>query len=135
MESILGEILMGIAKIHEGADPEKAAEECADKIIKEMSGAGNCAADGQAASGEEHPSFPSGVKKAGAFRVSIEHIAGAPAVSVSVVGKGRDVSNGIINLLEKTALIMTDGKASEAARLVEIICKIVKTNILLEENE
>lgn len=40
MKSIFGEILMGVVKICEGADPEKVAEECADKIIKEMSGAG-----------------------------------------------------------------------------------------------
>ena len=55
MGNILGEILMGVVKICEGADLEKVAEECTDKIIKEMSGAGEGAdAENSSGSGERN---------------------------------------------------------------------------------
>ncbi|SDH03337.1 hypothetical protein SAMN05660368_03714 [Marvinbryantia formatexigens] len=146
---------MGAAKICNEADPEKTAEECASRIMrmsgKDSIGQGECAsgsrgesgcglteqgddtADGKTDACIEHKGFAMIMaENIGAFRVGIEHIAGAPAVSVSVSGKRRDVFDGIANLLEHTAFALTGENAAEAVRIVEVICKAVKKDIMPE---
>lgn len=158
MGSILREILMGEVRVLAGGDPEKIAEECADKIMEalglkagadEESASGSCAGeadrkdedtlteqrdgatDGKAAAGIKHESTLISAGDAGTFRVSMEHIAGAPAASVSVDGRWSDVFNGIANLLRYTALALTDGKTAEAAMVAGKIGEMVKEGILL----
>lgn len=55
---------------------------------------------------------------------------GDPKINFLVTGNAGSVFNGISNLLEYTALVLTNGKAAEAAMLAGEIGEAVKEEIL-----
>lgn len=139
MKSILGEILMGAMMVHAGVDPEKMAEQCTDKIMEALEAKASEDAENASESHEEnmgrweaHKRFAADAKDAGTFRLSIERAANDSNVHASAVGNGKDVFNGIANLLEIVAAILSDRRATEAAMIAGGIGEMVRKEILLE---
>ena len=96
MKSIFGEISMGVVKICEGADPEKVADECADKIIKEMSGAGEGAgaenASGSSGKNEDRENASGSGRKTGTSRRNRE-----TSLQMKKASAGREHENSLIS--------------------------------------